>query len=408
MVASNSTKIEDKRYLKWLKSQDFASIVERFGTPTGIFFKERLVHNCAFLKNQFKAFRKKRLFYALKANYNPGLLAILRSQGIGAEVMSGFELLLALHVGFKPKDIVFNGVGKTDEELKLAVEKGVGFISVDSLSEIRKLKHFKKRVNVLIRCHPKLPKRVEQKLFVKKGSKLGLSIESKGILQAIEMISDSKLQLRGFLFHIASRRKDFKVHELALESIIKFYEKLPARIQDGVKVIDAGGGFESLLFIKKGFKTKKEVSEFFNKNGIELFAEPGRSLVNDAGLMLTKVVTEKNTGIAKYLVVDAATNYLIPLPAAYYPVASQKKGKKERYAVVDGICSVAGTINKNVKLPKTNEGDVLLVLNCGAYTYNMFEHFYSLRPAVVLWNKGRKTVLNKKETFSQALRFLKN
>ncbi len=171
-----------------------------------------------------------------------------------------------------------------------------------------------------------------------------------------------------------------------------------------IKVIDIGGGFESPMFIKKDFKIKEAISKFFNNNKLELYIEPGRSISNDASLIITKVIRNKKTSLADYLAVDIATNYLIPLPLAYYPVISQKPGVLKKYSVVDGICSTAGVINKKTFLPETKEGDLLLILNCGAYTYNMYEHFYSLRPIIILWENTK--TLNKRETFQQAVKFL--
>lgn len=406
MNTKQKPKICDLKYYNEVLKKDYSQYINKYGTPLVIFFKERIIQNMDFIKQQFKEIKKTSYFYALKANYNPTILNIIKNAGFGAEVMSEFELKLALQTGFDPSKIIFNGVGKTDSAIKLATDNNIRYLIIDSISEANKLAKLNKKIPILIRCHPNLDKSKEKFLFVQKGSKLGLNIRGREIKEVLKIISQSNLKFEGFSFNIYSRQKNFANHSVAIDSLIKFINSLPKHTQSKIKVIDIGGGFESPLFMKNKLGVSNKTINFFNEHNFELIIEPGRSIVNDSGIVLTKVITKKKSNLITYLVVDIATNYLIPLPLAYYPVATQNKSRLSKYSIVDGICSTAGTINSSVMLSKVNENNVLIILNCGAYTYNMYEHFYDLRPTILLID-GKKTIeLNSKENFKNALSFL--
>jgi diaminopimelate decarboxylase len=408
MIAKDCPPVKDKEFYDKIMNYDYSKILTKHKTPVAIYFKDRIIQNIDSIKKQFKEFQKKEFFYAMKANAQPKILKIIKDAGMGVEVMSEFELKLALEVGFNPEKIIFNGPAKTDQALKLAVNKKIKCIIIDSLSETKKLVKLDKKLLVMVRCHPNLPKLINKKLFVPEYSKLGLSLKEKEIWAVLETIKESKLTLNGFSFNIAARQRNFNLHSQALESILGFYNKLDNKTKNKIKIIDIGGGFDSPLFIKDNFKFKKEIINFFKDKKIKLFVEPGRSITNDAGIVLTKIITAKNTGNKNYLFVDIATNYLIPLPLSYYVIDSQKKYKKQGYSIVDGICSTVGVINDKCILSISKENEILLIINCGAYTFNMHEHFYETRPTIILLDKDKKQILNKKETFNTAYKAINN
>jgi diaminopimelate decarboxylase len=382
-------------------------LVEEYGTPLVCFSRNRLRENARNIVEAFKRYHNRtKVYYAYKANYFKSVLSDLKPLA-GAEVISGLEMQLAREAGVSNENIVFNGVGKTEEELAACVENDV-LVNVDSLSEIDKLdqlasKHGK-TVSIGLRIHPELGV-YEKDAFIRRGTKLGLDVKNEAMKAAKRIMERRNLLLKGLHSHTYSRQSSPGMHLCALESMIRFARKLKRKYGMNLSFLDIGGGLETRAVLERTTSIDLFAREICGKiesydPSIQLYLEPGRYIVNDAAATITKVVTRKSNSKRKWLITDIATNFLIPVKNANFEVIPAKSISRhpEKQSFGGGICSSADVIDENVMLPLIKEEEYVIVLNCGAYTSVMSEQFVYPRPQVVyvdgsnvktLWQRER-------------------
>lgn len=338
-----------------------------------------------------------KLHYAVKANANPTILRLIASYGLGADVVSGGEIQSALDAGFRPEDIVFAGVGKSDWEIKLALDKGIGCLNVESLPELEVIEQLasEKRViaNIALRVNPNIDAHTHH--YITTGlseNKFGIALEQLDDL--IERAKSSKwISLTGLHFHIGSQITITEPFAVLCNRINQLCEKFASK---GIffKNINVGGGLgidydnpdsNPIPDFKHYFDT------FYNnltlQPGQELHFELGRSIVAQCGSLITKVLFVKKGLGKQFAIVDAGFTELIrpALYQAHHLIQNlSSKGPEEKYDVVGPICESSDVFAMNVDLPSVKRGDIFAIRSAGAYGEIMASHYNcrSLHPAL--------------------------
>ncbi|MCR4297069.1 MAG: diaminopimelate decarboxylase, partial [Elusimicrobia bacterium] len=379
-----------------------ASLARRYGTPL-------YVYDAAVVRDRYRALRRAftrpaLVCYALKANSSRALSAVLALEGAGADIVSGGELRRALRAGFRPSRIVFSGVGKTEEELAAGLRAGVKAFNVESAEELDALARvagrLKKRAPVSIRLNPDIHARTHPHITTGRAeNKFG--VETAEALALYRRASrDARLRVAGVQCHIGSQIISLAPYRRAAAAVAALSAYLKGR---GIRLdfADLGGGLgisykdETPLDPRALVKTLE--GAFSGQPELELLVEPGRYLVADAGLLLTKVLYRKVTSKRRFVIVDAAMTDL-PRPALYdawHPVevVAPRKGKKTMADVVGPVCESGDFLARQRPLPPLERGDLLAVLKAGAYGFAMSSQYNSRPRAAEVLVDGGKTRL---------------
>jgi len=378
-------------------------------TPFYCYSKKALIENISDFFEGVKILSPK-VCYSLKANSNISLLKILSSYGTGADVVSEGELRKALESGIEPADIVFSGVGKTDEELIFAIKNSCFQINIESKSEILRIdsiaNQMSKTQSIAIRLNPDVDSNTHEKITTgTKDNKFGIPLH-----EAIEVFKNKNkfenVNLNGIAVHIGSDIKTLKPFLKTLKILRDFCEKVRS-LGVELKTIDLGGGLSPLKreFDIKEFAlaAKKELGKFNAK----FIFEPGRIITANAGILVTKIVSIKDGGEKKFIIVDAGMNDLIR-PALYgasheiFPIKENLEICKIPTEIVGPICESSDSFLKIEEFPDVKEGDFLVIMNAGAYGASMSSN-YNIRPlaAELLINKDKVEIIRKKQSFEE-------
>ena len=325
-----------------------------------------------------------KIYYAMKANSHPEILRSFKNLGSGMDVVSGGEIQRAMTCGFTGNDIIFSGVGKSREEIKLAIEIGVRQINIESVPELVRIsetaKQLQKKVNVAIRVNPNID--IATHPYIATGlleNKFGLEFSSWSEIREI-LQKNQLLNLVGLSLHLGSQMQDFSGFKEALQITKKFFLDIKKEFFN-LQVFDVGGGL-GIFYEKQDFATeetllkeytntvKTELRDFLADKNFEIQTEPGRWLVAHSGILLTEVQYVKQTSQKSFLIVNAGMNHMIrpSLYEAYhhiYPL--QLNGNSEKYDVVGPICESADFFAKDRDLPICQAGDILCIADVGAY-----------------------------------------
>ncbi|UJP65735.1 diaminopimelate decarboxylase [Mongoliitalea daihaiensis] len=387
------------------------SLVEQYGSPLYVYDADKILHQVGLLKQAFSTVDLK-IKYATKALSNINILKLLRKAGTGADAVSIEEVLLCLHAGFEPKDIMYtpNSVGFA--EIQQAVDLGV-MINIDS---IPMLEHFGtfygNQVPVCIRLNPHILAGGNAKISVGHiDSKFGISIlQLKHILKVVEAYD---LNITGLHVHTGSDILDADVFLKGAEILFD-----AAREFRDLQFLDFGGGFKVAYkpgdiatdILDVGAKVSKAFQEFCEEYGrpLEIWFEPGKFLVSESGVLLTKVNLIKSTPASTFIGVDTGLNHLIRpmMYDAYHHVVNISKldGPERVYTIVGYICET-DTIAADRKLKEVQEGDIIAIKNAGAYGFSMASNYNSrLKPAEILILDGKAHVIRERESFEDILR----
>ncbi len=384
-----------------------------FGTPCYLYSTARIRENLKHFREAFAGIPVE-LHYAVKANPLGAILRLLAREGLGAEVVSGGELLRAMWAGFPPEKIVFTGVGKAVWELELALEKGIRVV-VESLEELRTVEGMARErgryAPVALRLNPGLSPETHPHLATaREGTKFGL--DPPGAERALESIRRSEtLRLVGLHLHLGSQILDPEPYAAAWEYLLGMYRG--AR-EAGLspEFLDLGGGFGIPYAPEERRFPLGELAEVIRERipeGVTVMFEPGRSLVGDAGILLTRVLYIKEVHGKRYVVVDAGMNDLLR-PALYgarhriVPVV-KRPGPEREADIVGPICENADVLVREAVVPPLEPGDILAVLDVGAYGSSMSSQYNSRpRPAEVLLHWGKAYLVRERETIKDLIR----
>ena len=345
--------------------------------------------------------------FALKANSTLGILSLLSKLGAGADIVSGGELVKALHVKINPQKIVFSGVGKTTEEIKLAVKNGIKQINAESYSEIENIisiaNELNTKVPVAIRVNPNISVKTHEKIATgSNDTKFGMPIEETANIYK-RLSSEKNIKTMGLAIHIGSQIFDMNEFKLAYLNILSVANSLR---QEGFKVpnLDLGGGLgvDYKIANINFFDYGKTISDVFKGYDYTLSIEPGRSLVANSGILLTKVIYLKKTKSKNFIIVDGAMNDFIR-PTLYNahhniePVNLSKSGL-EKFDIVGPICETGDYFAKDTLLSNPIEGQLLAIFSVCAYGSVMSSMYNSRVPAnEILVHNGKIHKLKEQE-----------
>jgi diaminopimelate decarboxylase len=385
-----------------LDKVSYTSLLNNRKTPTILFLKNTLRRNISAMRDAFqKHYPNTCIHYALKASYLSEVCNEIKNAGLKVEILSDMEYALCMKYGFKNEDIVFNGCAKSDEELNLVIDNDIKCINCDSLSEIKRIDKIaqdkSKIVKIGLRVHPDIE---SNSLFVNRGEKLGIDVKSgEAERLADEILMLKNVKLIGINCHMLANETSPTNHAKVAEELCKFSNVLKNKGLE-IKFIDIGGGFNSHFKIRADGHSMNNFAESIAKsladNGFdgELIVEPGRYMVNDAFVILTKVVTKKISVGNTWVLVDAGTNVLIPTRHnRFHPISCREKEELETVNVGDGIGSTSGLITRNVETYELDENDYVAIINSGCYTLTMSENFVYLKPEVVMVDGGDVSVI---------------
>lgn len=331
-----------------------------------------------------------RIHYTLKANSNRGLLNILRDLGAGVDVVSGGELYRAMRAGFSGKDIIFGGVGKTERELREALEAGVLLINAESEAEIRLLDRIAGEIGVMapvgIRVNPEVTVDSSHR-YIKtgeKGAKFGIPFDE--VLDVAQVAAGlPNTTLIGLDMHIGSQLFRLDPYLDGTERLVELLGKLRDGGVDTLEYLDIGGG----LGVSYDGEQPPDLKRFAHAltsrvapTGLTLLMEPGRFIVGNAGVLLTRVLYRKRSGGRQFLVTDAGMTELLR-PShydAYHRIeAVQDSGRRMTADVVGPVCESGDFLALDREMDDANAGDLLAVYDVGAYGYVMASN-YNTRP----------------------------
>jgi diaminopimelate decarboxylase len=399
-------------------------LADEFGTPLYVYSRNELVDNFHAIDDQIKELDH-RTCYALKANSNTYLLHALAEEGAGADVVSAGELYLALKSGFKPEHIVFAGVGKREDELEYALKEDIHCFNVESMQELQLLSlsalRLQKKARVAIRINPNID--AESHPYISTGLKQHkFGIEADRAMEAFQYArSFPNLEVIGVHMHIGSQIVKVAPYADAAVYVANLVRQLRG---DGFTIshIDFGGGFgvqyvnalrHEALPAESAEQPAPMPSDFFSavvpvlrQTECSIWLEPGRSIIAEAGVLLTRVLYTKETSQKKFLIVDAAMNDLLrpSLYNAYHQVVPVviDTYEHEKVDVVGPVCETGDFFARDRMVSKAKQKDTLAILTVGAYGFVNASNYNSrLRPAEVLVNGDRVRIIRQRQSLEQ-------
>ena len=402
---------------------DTVELAGKFGTPLYVFDEVSLRGKCAEFRVEFnKLYADTVVAYAGKAFLNKGLIALLREEGLGLDAVSAGELSVAHSVDFPMAQAYFNGNNKLAEELKLALEWKVGRIVVDNFQELDMLNEIAGEQggtqDVLLRFSPGIDPHTHK--YVATGivdSKFGflLSTWEEAVTKAI---SASNLNLVGLHFHLGSLIFEFEPYQEAIEVVLDFAARAKQKHGFELRELNIGGGFAVQYTVDAPSPPvsayAEKITSVIKKKCAELklalprlIIEPGRAIVGRAGVALYRVGAIKDIpGVRRYVSVDGGMSDNIR-PALYGSkyealVANRAAARDTDKVTISGkFCESGDVLISDISLPPITSGDVVAVADCGAYCLSMASNYNaSLKPAVVMVNKGKARLIRRRETFA--------
>ena len=333
------------------------------------------------------------LHYAVKANYDPRVLKMIREFGLGADCASGGEVRCAIEAGFDPSKIVYAGVGKKDSEIRYAIEQGIFAINCESLEEIsvvdRIASELGVKVRIALRVNPDIDPKTNHCIDTGQAdSKFGISYEE--ILANAPLIQSYKnVEVRGMHLHIGSQIRELHVFEYLCNKVNVIVENLVG-LGFTLDFVDVGGGLGINYDVPENEPVPNFASVFaiinshLNVGGREVHFEFGRAIVGQCGELITRVLYNKTTATGRKLViVDSSMTELIrpALYGSYHNIENitSDAQKSERYTIVGTACESTDKFDENVTLPETRRGDLLTIKSAGAYGQSM-SSTYNLHP----------------------------
>ena len=390
----------------FIEKLSIKNILKKQKTPFYIYSENQIITNFLKFKNTFKK-TNPLICFAAKSNSNLNILRVLGKLGAGADVVSGGELLKALKAGIKAKKIVFSGVGKTEEELKIAINKNILLINCESESEAKLVnnlaKKLRKKVSIGFRLNPNVDAKTHKNISTGKAeNKFGLSIKSfKIFLKTINSLKNIKLD--ALSVHIGSQI----LNDAPFKKTLSVMSKLIKELRLNLKYVDLGGGF-GINYTNKEKpinlnKYSKLVENFSKKLNCKIIFEPGRSIIGNTGLLISKIQFIKKGANKNFIILDAGMNDFMR-PALYdafhqiIPVSKNSAKSKGKIEFVGPICESTCKFGIYKNYQKINENDFIAITNVGAYGSSLSSN-YNTRPLIaeILINKNKLRYIRKKQ-----------
>jgi len=402
---------------------DTIELADEFGTPLYIFDEAGLRRRCAEFKKEFRSrYENTAVVYAAKAFLNGALAILLRQEGLGLDVVSGGELGVAQSVGFPLEKVYFHGNNKSADELGKALRWGVGRVVVDNFQELAMLDGLAGKrgsaVDILLRITPGVEPHTHRHISTGVvDSKFGFPLAEgdKAVSQAMEA---GNLNLIGLHFHIGSSIFEIEPYRQAVGIILDFAADMKRKHNMNLDELDIGGGFAIQYLLSSPAPPVSEYAEVITGAVSDrcrqlkmplpkLVIEPGRSIVGRSGVALYTVGVVKDIpGVRRYVSVDGGMGDNIRpalYEAEYEAVVADKMNDEdtEKITIAGRYCESGDVLVRDIALPPVEAGDIIAIPGCGAYCIPQASNFNaSLKPAVVLVNKGRARLIRRRETFA--------
>jgi len=378
-----------------LEDVKLSNISNQFPTPFYVYSKADIQQNCNQILEYINEFDLTPC-YALKANYNPEILRIIKNMGFGADVVSGGELYFALKRGIPPGQIVFAGVGKTKDEIEYAINSNIHSLNVESEGELNLINEIssrlEKKVKIAVRVNPDIDPKTHPYIST------GLHTNKFGVPkdQAINLFKKSLemkwVSAEGIHVHIGSQITSSDPY-LETANFLEIMVNELSQIGQQITFLDLGGGiginYTNQLDGNDRTYIKSILPKILNKLKklkLKIYVELGRSIIGSAGLLITKVINIKENKNKKFIIVDAAMNNLIR-PSLYQafhqilPLKQSKDNTSEKVDLVGPVCETGDFFARDRELPKLKAGDYLAITGAGAYGQSLSSN-YNLRPSI--------------------------
>ncbi len=405
-----------------LAGHDVNELLERFGSPLIVMLEDLVRENCRSYRAKLEMYPRARVYYASKAFLSTGFCRLIQEEGLGLDVVSWGELHTALTAGFPPDKILMHGNAKTERDLRLALESGVGRIVIDNMEEIERIAALAEELDatpsVMVRITPGVKPTTHR--YISTGqvdSKFGFNLSGGAAELAVKKILEfPRLKLVGIHCHIGSQLFDLKPFSMAARLMMEFYAHVQKDLGAPLDELNMGGGLGIRYapddcpplveeHLDRLHHTVLAEAERLGVKPPLLCDEPGRSIVGRAGVTLYTVQSTKRIpGVRNYASVDGGMtdNPRFALYEARHQVVAASRPDEP----ADGLWSISGRccesgdmLIKDVSLPDLSEGDVLALLSTGAYTHSMASNYNRVaRPAVVLARPGRVGLLVERES----------
>ena len=425
-------------------AESATGIARAFGTPLHVLHEERLEATAVMFRRSMEAAYPGRtsVHFAFKCNSVPAVIEAVRRAGLKAEVMSPFELELALRLGYRGDEVVVNGPGKTAAFIKMCVESAVRLIAVDSLGELALVdgiaRAARKRVDVLLRVNPDFVPRgmnAGSATGSRKGCAFGLDLKSGEVRRGLALFpSLPGLRFRGFHFHIGTGIRDAKAYARVLDRLAPLFRETRAG-GFRVDIVDVGGGFASPatremtsreLLVYQGLERlpagasagdcgsfedfsgeiARALLRIFPANELpELLAEPGRSIAGpNQFLLLTVSHVKTRPKVRKWLITDGGLG-TVTLPTFYechevLLADDIRRPRTENVTIVGPVCFASDIVYRNIRMPEIRPGETIAIMDSGAYFIAQESSFGFPRPAVVGARRDGCRLVRRRETFA--------
>jgi diaminopimelate decarboxylase len=405
--------LENRKGKLYFDGVSAIELAEKFDTPLYVVSESRIRENYKRLYSALtRNYEKIRVYYAAKANSNLSVLKILENEGAYLDAVSPGEVFMALTSGFPPDRILFTGTSIRNDELKFLADSNIT-VNIDSLSELDRLLKITVPRLLSVRVNPEIGAgHHDHCITAGKNTKFGLW--ENDALKAYKTAKKAGVKRFGIHMHVGSGILDVEPFVLALEKLLNVAKKVHDKTGVSFEFVDMGGGLgvpyqpedeelDLALFAEKVLSLFKSKIDDYDLGKPFFCVEPGRYLVCDASVLLTVVNTVKETPFKKFVGVDAGFNTLVrpTMYGSYHHVLVANKldsPEKETYDVVGPVCESGDVLAKDRRLPKIQEGDLLAVLNAGAYGFSMSSQ-YNARPraAEVMVKNGKCTLIRERE-----------
>lgn len=375
---------------------ELSEVLKRHESPFYLYSEELFERNFLEFQAQAKMHMPEKthlVCYALKANPHPRLLQSIAQHKAGADIVSGGELMRALECGIEPQNIVFSGVGKTHNELKLGLEKGIGSFNVESFEELHELNElaceFKTKAPVAMRLNPDVQAKTHKNIATGAGEdKFGLSFE---LIQKIYQTRSDypHIQFVGLSIHIGSQLTQMQATLEAVDQMLHLSTFCP----DQLEFLDVGGGL-GIDYSPEQNQELIHLEEYMSSLALKLnqsrvpkiVFEPGRWIVGKTGLLLTKVIRTKSQGQQNFAIIDAGMNDMsrVALYEAFHRILEIDQGQNSEthnYHIVGPVCESTDVFARKRPLGKLSAGCSLVICDVGAYGKSMAST-YNLRPPI--------------------------
>lgn len=390
-------------------------IAQQVGTPFYVYSHAILQKRYNLFAEAFKG-TDHLICFSLKSNASQAILKTFANMGAGLDIVSGGELYRGLKAGFDPAKIVYSGVGKRPDEIDFALNSGIKMFNVESMDELEMINaragELGKKAAIAIRVNPNVDPKTHPYISTGlKKNKFGISIE--GAYQAYAAAKNMpNIEIAGIDCHIGSQLTEVQPFADALSNILELVDRMQSELGIALKYIDMGGGL-GIKYDDEQPPTPDEYAQAVLKQlkgrNLSIILEPGRNLVGNAGVLVTKVLYQKSNDVKNFVIIDAGMNDLIrpTLYEAYHKILPVKERHSEKITadIVGPICETGDFLAADREIEKPQNGDLLAVMSAGAYGMVMASNYCSrLRAAEVMVKGDKFEVVRQRETYEDLTR----